>query len=113
MDPITIISSFVGISFITYGINSFISKRMIREFKRWGLADKRKIIGICQFIGGAGILLGFEYGIANIISAIFIIIMMLVAIFVRIQIKDNISDILPAISYILLCFIIIYLHLYG
>ena len=113
MDIVTVISAFTGISFIAYGINSFISKRMISEFKRWGLADKRKKIGVCQFIGGVGILIGFEYGIVTIISAIFIIIMMMVAILVRIQIRDNISDILPAISYIILCAIIIYMQLYG
>lgn len=113
MESITIISMFTGISFITYGVNSFISKRMISEFRRWGLADKRKIIGVCQCIGGAGILVGFELGIARVSSAIFIIIMMLVAILVRIRIRDNIADILPAISYILLCTMILYLHYYD
>ena len=54
MGPITIITAFTGISFIAYGINSFVSKRMIREFNRWGLADKRKVIGVCQCIGGIG-----------------------------------------------------------
>lgn len=112
MEPITIITAFTGLSFIAYGINSFISKRMIREFKRWGLADKRKIIGVCQCVGGLGLLIGFEVNIAISISAIFIIIMMLVAILVRIQIKDNISDILPAIAYVLLCAIILYEQLY-
>lgn len=111
MEPITIITAFTGISFIAYGMNSFVSKRMIREFKRWGLADKRKAIGVCQCIGGLGLLLGFEFNIAIPISAVFIIIMMLVAILVRIQIRDNISDILPAIAYVLLCAIILYDHL--
>ena len=72
MAPITIITAFTGISFIAYGINSFISKRMIREFKRWGLADKRKAIGVCQCIGGFGLLLGFEFNIAIPISAVVI-----------------------------------------
>ncbi len=112
MEPITIISVFTGISFVAYGINSFISKRMIREFMRWGLADKRKIIGVCQCIGGVGILVGLAFSIASVISALFIIVMMLVAILVRIQIRDNISDILPAISYILLSVMIIYLQCY-
>lgn len=111
MGPITIITAFTGISFIAYGINSFVSKRMIREFNRWGLADKRKVIGVCQCIGGIGLLLGFELDIAIPVSAIFIIIMMLVAILVRIRIRDNISDILPAIAYVLLCVLILYEHL--
>lgn len=113
MEPIAIITAFTGISFIAYGINSFVSKRMIREFKRWGLADKRIAIGVCQCIGGLGLLLGFEFDIAIRISAIFIIVMMLVAILVRIRIRDNISDILPAIAYVLLCAMILYEQLYG
>ena len=108
MNAVTIIIYFTGVSFIAYGINSFISKRMIDEFKRWGLEDKRKIIGICQFIAGSGILIGSEFKIVLISSAVFIIIMMIVAIAVRIRIKDDISDILPAVAYMVLCFVILY-----
>ena len=81
---------------------------MINEFKRWGLEDKRKIIGICQFIAGIGIILGSEFKTVLISSAIFIIMMMIIAIVVRIRIKDDISDIMPAIAYIVLCLIILY-----
>ena len=108
MNPATIIIYFTGFSFIAYGINSFVSKRMINEFKRWGLEDKRKIIGICQFIAGTGIILGSEFKTVLISSAIFIIMMMIIAIVVRIRIKDDISDIMPAIAYIVLCLIILY-----
>jgi|TARA_A200000113_G_scaffold192980_1_gene182363 uncharacterized membrane protein YphA (DoxX/SURF4 family) len=108
MNPATIIIYFTGFSFIAYGINSFVSKRMINEFKRWGLEDKRKIIGICQFIAGIGIILGSEFKTVLISSAIFIIMMMIIAIVVRIRIKDDISDIMPAIAYIVLCLIILY-----
>jgi uncharacterized membrane protein YphA (DoxX/SURF4 family) len=108
MNPATIIIYFTGLSFIAYGINSFVSKRMINEFKRWGLEDKRKIIGICQFIAGIGIILGSEFKTVLISSAIFIIMMMIIAIVVRIRIKDDISDIMPAIAYIVLCLIILY-----
>ena len=107
MNAVTIIIYFTGVSFIAYGINSFISKRMINEFKRWGLEDKRKIIGVCQFIAGSGILIGSEFKIVLISSAVFII-MMIVATGVRIRIKDDISDILPAVAYMVLCFVILY-----
>jgi uncharacterized membrane protein YphA (DoxX/SURF4 family) len=113
MDLYTIIILFTGVSFVAYGINSFISKRMIREFNRWGLADKRKAIGASQFVGGLGLLVGFEFELALVISSVFIIVMMFVAIAVRIRIKDNISDILPAITYILLNAIILYRFLYA
>ena len=52
MDVYNIITVFTAISFIVYGINSFTSKKMISEFKRWGLQKRRKlsvilIIGFC------------------------------------------------------------------
>ena len=73
MNPATIIIYFTGFSFIAYE-STLCFKRMINEFKRWGLEDKRKIIGICQFIAGIGIILGSEFKTILISSAIFIII---------------------------------------
>ena len=108
MGAIDVISIFTGLSFIVYGINSFIANRMISEFERWGLADKRQLIGAAQFIAGIGVLVGLKSDLMLILSALFIMIMMLVAIMVRIKIKDNISDILPAIAYILLSIVILY-----
>ena len=108
MDYNTILLIFTAVSFIAYGINSFISKRIILEFERWGLAKQRKFIGACQLIGGIGLFIGLEFNAVGIISSVFIIIMMVVAIIVRIRIKDNISDILPAIAYLLLSAMVLY-----
>ena len=81
---------------------------MKKEFKRWGLESKRKMIAYCQLVGGAGLLLGLESNTVLILSSSFLGVMMLVAIGVRIKIKDNISDILPALAYLVLSVMIIY-----
>ena len=107
MDVYTIIIIFTAISFISYGLNSFISKKMISEYERWGLVKKRKQIGGIQLICGLGILIGLKYNSILIPSSILLIIMMLVAVYVRIKIKDNISEILPAIAYLVLGIIIL------
>ncbi|MAV00067.1 MAG: hypothetical protein CMC37_00560 [Flavobacteriaceae bacterium] len=107
MDVINLIIIFTAISFIAYGINSFISKKMISEFKRWGLEKKRKQIGGVQLICGFGILTGIKYNFILISSSIILIIMMLVAVYVRIKIKDNISEIIPAIAYLILGILIL------
>ena len=99
---------FTGISFVAYGINSFISKRMKKEFKRWGLENKQKIIAFCQLVGGIALLLGLEWNTILILSSAFLGVMMLVAIGVRIKVKDNISDILPAFAYLVLSAMIFY-----
>ena len=107
MDVYNIIIVFVAISFIAYGINSFISNKMILEFKRWGLEKKRKEIGGFQLVCGIGILIGLWSNLILIVSSVILIIMMLVAVYVRIKIKDNISEILPAIAYLILGIIIL------
>ena len=94
MGEFDIIIVFTAISFIAYGINSFISNRMILEFKRWGLEKRRKEIGSFQLICGIGILIGLKLNSILIFSSVILIIMMLVAVYVRIKIKDNISELL-------------------
>ena len=108
MDYYLTIVLFSGISFVVYGINSFISKRMRKEFKRWGLENKRIIIATCQLAGGAGLLLGLKWNTLLTLSSFFLGAMMLVAIGVRIKVKDDISDILPAFAYLVLSVMIFF-----
>ena len=98
---------FAGVSFIIYGINSFSSQKMVLEFQRWGLEKKRKIIAVSQFICGVLLCVGLISKTILFISSSFLVIMMLTAIYVRIKIKDNISEILPAMSYLLIGLLIL------
>ena len=122
MNITLIISLFSGISFIVYGISSFRSKRMISEFQRWGYGNQRKLIGCFQLIGGAGLIFGSLFvtntfdsndsliNSNNILggSSLILTIMMVGAVFVRIDIKDKFVNILPATFYAILNFIIFY-----
>ena len=122
MNITLIISLFSGISFIVYGISSFRSKRMISEFQRWGYGNQRKLIGCFQLIGGAGLIFGSLFVINtfdsndslinsnNILagSSLILTIMMIGAVFVRIDIKDKFINILPATFYAILNFMIFY-----
>tara|TARA_B100000900_G_scaffold55211_2_gene41075 strand:+ start:3971 stop:4315 length:345 start_codon:yes stop_codon:yes gene_type:complete len=108
VDYFLILVLFTGLSFIVYGVNSFISKRMKSEFQRWNLKKERKAIASCQLIGGVALIFGLEWNIILVLSSSFLGLMMLVAIGVRINVKDNISDILPAFAYLVLSGIILY-----
>ena len=108
VDYFLVLVIFTGLSFVAYGINSFISKRMKSEFQRWNLKKDRKAIASCQLIGGVALLFGLEWNIMLVLSSSFLGVMMLVAIVVRIKVKDNISDILPALAYLVLSVIILY-----
>ena len=99
---------FSAFSFIIYGYSSFMSKRMISEYSRWGFNDQRKIIGFFQLIGGIGLIVGTKVNILLFITSLSFIIMMLFAIIVRIKIKDGIVETLPAITYLFLNKMIFY-----
>ena len=105
---LTLVILFTAISFVIYGYSSFMSKRMISEYSRWGFADQRKIIGFFQLLGGIGLLVGIKVNILLFITSLSFIIMMLFAIIVRIKIKDGIVEILPAITYLFFNIMIFY-----
>ena len=98
---------FTGVSFIIYGLNSFYSKRMISEFKRWGYTKHRKTISTLQILGGLGLLTGLKINILLIASSLCFSIMMFFAVIVRVKINDNIARILPAITYLMLSVLIL------
>ena len=103
----TFVIIFTAVSFIIYGYSSFVSRRMKSEFLRWGFGNHRKTVGSLQILGGLGLLLGLKYNMLLVVSSFCFIMMMSVAIFIRIKIKDNFTDILPAI-YLFLSVMIFY-----
>ena len=107
MNTNLVIVVFTSLSFIIYGINSFTSNRMVNEYQRWGFGKYRKIIGLSQILCGGGLLIGIKFLIILQFASLSLAIMMSLAILVRIKINDNISEILPAISYLVLSILIL------
>mgnify|MGYP001313852985 FL=1 len=105
---LTLVVIFTGVSFIIYGYSSFISRRMKSEYARWGYNNQRKIVGSLQLLGGIGLILGLQINVLLITTSFCFIMMMTMAIFIRVKIRDNITDILPAITYLFLSILIFY-----
>ena len=105
---LTLVVIFTAVSFIIYGYSSFISRRMKSEYARWGYNNQRKIVGSLQLLGGIGLILGLQINILLITTSFCFIMMMTMAIFIRVKIRDNITDILPAITYLFLSILIFY-----
>ena len=99
---------FSALSFIFYSINSVYSQRLIKEFERWGYAKFRYLIASFQFLAGIGFIIGMYFTSLITIVSFLLTVMMFVAIYVRIKIKDNFIQIFPAIFYTLLNLIIFY-----
>ena len=108
MNTNLIIVVFTSLSFIIYGINSFTSNRMVNEYVRWGFGKYRKIIGLSQILCGTGLLIGLKWLVLLQFASLSLIIMMSLAILVRVKINDNISEVLPAITYLVLSCLIFF-----
>ncbi len=75
--------------FLVYGFQALHSRKMIEEFKRFGMTDsQRRLTGVLQISGSAGLLAGFT-------------VMMLVAFIVRIKIKDSFIPSSPSLFFML------------
>ena len=103
---------FSAISFIFYSINSLYSKRLISEFDRWGYGKFRILIASFQLLSGIGFIIGLYFSFLINIVSFLLSVMMLVAIFVRIKVKDDVIEIFPAIFYASLNLIIFYNSIY-
>ena len=108
MDLNTVLLVFSAISFIFYGISSFFSKRMVSEYSRWGYSNHRILLGFTQLMGGIGLFVGVYNSIILSIVSFLLTFMMITAVFVRIKIKDSLTNMFPAIFYSALNFIIFY-----
>jgi uncharacterized membrane protein YphA (DoxX/SURF4 family) len=106
-----VLSVFSGISFLFYGVASFRSRRMKSEFERWGYLKHRFTIGTFQILGGLGLLLGLFLPVLLLISSLSLMLMMLVAILVRVGIKDELIKMLPATFYAIINGVILYISI--
>lgn len=89
--------------FLFYGFQSLISRLMIEEFKRFGMTpSQRKLTGILQILGAAGLIVGFYFPSIGLLSAAGFTVMMLVAFIVRVKIKDSIAQSAPSLIFMVI-----------
>ena len=103
---------FSSVSFIFYAINSLSAKRLIDEFQRWGYGNLRKIIAYLQILASIGLIVGLYFPLLLSIVSFLLFIMMMIATYTRIKVKDGFIDTFPAIFYSVLNFIIFLMSLY-
>ena len=90
---------FSAASFLAYGLACFFSTRTQREFVRYHLGALRGVVGVLQILGALGLLLGFAHPWLGQVAAGSFTVMMLLAVGVRIRIKDTLLQTLPALFY--------------
>ena len=89
-----------AVSFLGYGTGCLFSKRMEREFARYHLRSRRFLVGGLQWAAGVGLLAGLREPWMGQAAAAGLALMMLVAVGVRLRIKDTLMQTLPALFYL-------------
>lgn len=89
-------------SFLGYGSACFFSDYLKQEFVRYRLASQRPTVGILQCCAGIGLLAGIHEPWMGQAAAGGLALMMLVALGVRIWIKDTLLQMVPAVFYLVL-----------
>tara|TARA_B100001564_G_scaffold317427_1_gene293418 strand:+ start:1559 stop:1903 length:345 start_codon:yes stop_codon:yes gene_type:complete len=100
-----------ALSFLYYGINSLVSKKMVAEYKRWGFESKRYLIAYSQIFASFALILGFYVKLLTIIFSFLLFLMMFGAMITRFRVKDSFFKTLPSIFYATINFIIFYLSI--
>ena len=93
---------FSALSFLGYALGCFFSKYTQNEFERYQLPDQRRLVGGLQLLAVLGLLGGFKYPWMGQAAAAGLAVMMLVALAVRIRIKDSPLQMGPAALYLIL-----------
>jgi uncharacterized membrane protein YkgB len=91
-----------AISFLGYGLACFLSGSLKREFNRFGFGSQRALIGGLQLCAAVGLLVGMSHPWMGRSAAAGLALMMLVAVGVRIKIKDTFLQMTPALFYLVL-----------
>lgn len=91
-----------AISFLGYGSACFFSDSLKREFERYGFGSQRALIGGLQLCAALGLLAGLSQPWLGRAAAAGLALMMLVAVGVRIRIKDTLLQATPALFYLAL-----------
>ena len=89
------------LAFGWYGMLTLLSRDMVREFERYGLGRLRVFTATLQIFGSLGLLAGYFYRPILLLSAAGFTAMMLLAVLVRIKIRDPIHMMIPA--FVLMC----------
>jgi uncharacterized membrane protein YkgB len=93
---------FSALSFLGYGLGCFYSDYFKGEFRRYQLSAQCQLVGALQCAAALGLLAGFEIPWLGQAAAGGLALMMLVALGVRIKIRDSVGQMLPALGYLAL-----------
>ena len=75
---------------------------MRREFDRYGLPDQRKLTGLLEILGAAGLLTGLFIPSIGMLAAFGLSLLMFLGFLVRLKLRDGFLKSSPALLYMIL-----------
>lgn len=84
--------------FAWYGMSCFLSKTMVAEFDRYGLARFRVLTGMLQLAGSLGLVMGHFHRAILLFSAGGLATMMFLGVMTRVRIQDPLYAAIPAFA---------------
>ncbi len=84
------------LAFFFYGFSCTFSDGMVAEFERYGLSRMRRLIGVLEILGAAGLLLGYLFPPLVILASGGLSLLMFLGILTRMRIQDPLPAMLPA-----------------
>lgn len=91
-----------AVSFFGFGVSCYVTTYMRYEFNRYGLGNRRLLVGFFQVLGAIGLLVGFVVPAIGLLASGCLSLLMLLGVGVRIKIKDTFLQTTPALFYCLL-----------
>ncbi len=86
------------VAFAAYGTSALVADRMVEEFQRFGLAHLRVLTATLQIAGSVALFAGYFFRPLLLLSAGGFAAMMVIALVVRVRIRDPFVEMLPAFT---------------
>ena len=83
--------------FFYYGVSVLVSDAMVREFEKFGLLRFRKLTGVLEVVGGAGLLIGYLVPPLVIVASGGLALLMVLGVAVRLRAGPPLTDAIPAL----------------
>ncbi len=97
-------------AFAFYGTACLVTKRMVSEFERYGLARWRRLIGGLELSGALGLLAGYLLPQLVVAASAGLSLLMLAGVITRVRIRDPLVLTTPALALLL---VNVYVLLYA
>jgi len=91
-----------AVLFLYYGLSVLLSNAMVAEFDQFGLPNLRKLTGILELLGAAGLVVGYVIPALVVAASGGLALLMALGLAVRYRSKSSLADSVAAVAMLLI-----------